>query len=66
MDLGVGEMGFIFCGKHHLLVTRTQVSDSGHMDPHVSFTLNLLRTNSQNLTNFVYALIFTRSVMALN
>ena len=34
MDLGVGEMGFIFCGKHPLLVTRTQVSDPepmGHL-----------------------------------
>ena len=29
MDLGVGEMGFIFCGKHPLLITRIQVSDPG-------------------------------------
>ena len=29
MDIGVGEMAFIFCGKHPLLVTRTQVSDPG-------------------------------------
>ena len=29
MDLGVGEMGFIFCGKHSLFVPRTQVRDSG-------------------------------------
>ena len=27
--LGVEEMGFIFCGQHPLLVTRTQVSDPG-------------------------------------
>ena len=33
MDLGVGEMGFICCGKHPVLVTRTQVSDPGPMDP---------------------------------
>ena len=26
-------MGFIFCGKHPLLLTRIQVSDSGHMGP---------------------------------
>ena len=25
MDFGVGEMGFIFCDKHPLLITRTQV-----------------------------------------
>ena len=31
MDLGVGEMRFIFCGKHPLLVIRTQVSDPGPM-----------------------------------
>ena len=35
MDLSVGEMGFIFCGKHPLLVTRTQVSDPGPMGPHI-------------------------------
>ena len=35
MDLGVGEMGFIFCGKHRLLVTRTQVGDPGPMGPRV-------------------------------
>ena len=29
MDLGVVEMGFIFCGKHPLLVTRTQMRDQG-------------------------------------
>ena len=29
MDLGFGEMGFIFCGKRPLLVTRIQVSDPG-------------------------------------
>ena len=33
MDLGVGEMGFIFCGQHPPLVTRTRVSDPGHMGP---------------------------------
>ena len=31
MDLGVGEMGFIICGKHLLLVTSAQVSDTGCM-----------------------------------
>ena len=36
MDLGVGEMGFIFCGKHPHLVTRTWVSDPGPMGPLVS------------------------------
>ena len=36
MDLSVGEMGFIFCGKHPLLVSRTQVSDPGPNDPLVS------------------------------
>ena len=35
MDLGVGEMGFIFCGKHCLLVTRNQRSDPGPMVPPV-------------------------------
>ena len=33
MDLGVAEMGFLFCGKHPLLMTRTQVSDPGPMGP---------------------------------
>ena len=33
MDLGVGEMRFIFCGKNTLLVTRNQVSDPRSMDP---------------------------------
>ena len=33
MDLGVGEMGFIFCGYHPLLVTRIQVNDPGPMGP---------------------------------
>ena len=27
MDLGVGEMGLIFCGKHPLFVARIKVSD---------------------------------------
>ena len=26
-------MGFIFCGKHHLLMTKIQVSDQGPMCP---------------------------------
>ena len=26
-------MGFIFCGKHYLLLTRIQVSDRGPMGP---------------------------------
>ena len=29
IDLGVGEMGIIYCGKHHLLMTRIHVSDPG-------------------------------------
>ena len=33
MDLGVGEMGFILCGKHPLLMSRIQVSDTGPKDP---------------------------------
>ena len=33
MDLGVAEMGFIFCGKHPLLMTRTGLSDPGPMGP---------------------------------
>ena len=32
MDLSDGEMGFIFCGKHSHLMTRTQVSDPGPKD----------------------------------
>ena len=36
MDLGVWKMGFKFCGKIPLLVTRTQVSDPWPMDPLVS------------------------------
>ena len=34
MKKGVGKMGFIFCGRHPLLVTRTQVRDPwpmGHL-----------------------------------
>ena len=27
MDLSVGEMEFKFCGKHHLLMARSQVKD---------------------------------------
>ena len=33
VDLGVGEMGFIFYGTYSLLVTRTEVSDPGPMGP---------------------------------
>ena len=33
MDLGVAEMGFIFCGKHPLLMKMTGVSDPGPMGP---------------------------------
>ena len=36
VHVGVGEMGFIFCGKHPLLVTRTKVSDPGPKGPLVS------------------------------
>ena len=31
MDLCVGEMGFIFCGKHPILMTTIHVSDPGPM-----------------------------------
>ena len=44
MDLGFGEMGSIFCGKHPPLVTRTQVSDPGPMGPLV--VVFLLWSNS--------------------
>ena len=37
MDFGVEEMGFVFCGKHPVLVTRTQVSDPGPIGPLVFF-----------------------------
>ena len=37
MDLGVGEMGFIFYGEHPVLVTRTRVSDPGPMGPLVCY-----------------------------
>ena len=33
MDLGVAEMGFIFCGNHPLHMTRTGVNDPGPMGP---------------------------------
>ena len=33
MDLGVGEMRYISCGKHPLLVIRSQVSNPGPMGP---------------------------------
>ena len=33
MDLGVGKMKFIFCGKYPLPVTRIQVSDPGYKSP---------------------------------
>ena len=39
MDLGVGEMGFIFCGKHPLLVIESQVSDSRLMGSLILFIL---------------------------
>ena len=39
MELGVVEMRLIFCGKHPLLVTRTQVSDPGTMG-HLVYLLN--------------------------
>ena len=33
MDLGVGEIVFLFCGKQPLFMTRTHVSDPGHKGP---------------------------------
>ena len=36
MDIGVEEMGFIFHGKHPLLMTRIQVRDPGPKGPLVS------------------------------
>ena len=47
MDFGVGEMGFIFCGKHPHLVTSTQVSNPGPKDP-----LVLIPTSVQNFRTF--------------
>ena len=44
MDLGVGEIGYNFCGKHHLLMTRIQVSDPVYKGPLV-FLLILLKKN---------------------
>ena len=38
MDFGAGEMGFIFCGKHPLLM-RTQVSNPGPLGPLVMETV---------------------------
>ena len=52
MDLGVGKMGFIFCGKHPLTVARTQVSDTGSMGPLVNFTFYFLHSH-QMLINDV-------------
>ena len=33
MDLGAGEIGFIFCGKHPLIMTKIQVSYRGPNGP---------------------------------
>ena len=46
MDLGVGEMGFKFCGKHPLLMTRTQVSNPGLMGPLILVRSNFVSTIS--------------------
>ena len=45
--LGVGKIGFIFCGKHPLLVTRIQVSNAGPMGPLfiIDICLQYLKTN---------------------
>ena len=37
-------LGFIFCGKHHLLLTRMQVSDIGLMGP--LFTIVTVKVES--------------------
>ena len=37
MNIGVGEIGLIFCGKHPLFVTRTKVSDPGPTGPLVLY-----------------------------
>ena len=42
MDLGVGKMGFLICGKHLLFMTRTQVSDPGHKVPLVISAVYIL------------------------
>ena len=39
MDLHVGDMGFIFCGKHPLLITRIQVIDLGPKGPSFSISV---------------------------
>ena len=36
MNSGVREMGYIFCGKHPHLMTRTQMSNSGPIGPLVN------------------------------
>ena len=55
MDLGVGEMGFIYCGKHPLLVTRTLVRDPGPMDPlvlFIQFNLKMLKVSFSTVLFF--------------
>ena len=42
MDLGVGEMRFTFCGKHHL-VTRTRVRGPGFMGPLLLFNIQSIK-----------------------
>ena len=38
-DLGVGEMILIFCGKHHIPMTRIQASDPGLKCPLVQILI---------------------------
>ena len=44
--LSVGEMGFLFCGKHPLFMTRTQVSDPGHKGPLVISAVYIFKCTS--------------------
>ena len=41
LDLGVGEIGSIFCGTHPLLATRIEVSVPGHKGYLVNKQLNI-------------------------
>ena len=63
MDLYVGKMEFIFCGKRTLLVTRTHVSDPGSMGPHVS--VNEGRREDQNNNESVPSTAHQRAAFGL-
>ena len=56
------EMGFIFCGQHPLLVTRSQMSDPGPMGPLVSFAPTCLINSiiHEHSCKILYLLYHTR------